>query len=348
MKDNKRNAKARKNPKNKSGHSRNNNQVPKTARGHQASGGHQTSRDPQSSRADERRPSSRPSSLRVPSLRQGSAPQQNQRRAPIESKGTSRRSPAESAPRFKTSGKEHWLYGRHAVLSALKNKRRHIKRLIISRKMTDQYTEEFTTIHNNIREITPEVVTGEVFEQILPSDAVHQGIALSTSPLGSANIIDVCTLKDGNKDQKNLILMLDQVTDPHNVGAIIRSAAAFGARAIITTDRHAPPESGVLAKSASGALEAIPWIRVTNLSRALDDLADMGYWRLGLDGHATQMIHDSDFGNNLVLILGAEGKGLRKGTRDHTDALIKLPIKRTVESLNVSNAAAVALYELAK
>ncbi len=142
-----------------------------------------------------------------------------------------------------------------------------------------------------------------------------------------------------------MVLILDQVTDPHNVGAIIRSAAAFGARAIITTDRHAPPESGTLAKSASGALEVLPWVRVTNLSRALDSLAEMGYWRLGLDGTAEMSIREADFGKNIALVMGAEGRGLRKGSRTHCDALIKLPIRRTVESLNVSNAAAIALYE---
>ena len=137
---------------------------------------------------------------------------------------------------------------------------------------------------------------------------------------------------------------MDQVTDPHNVGAVIRSAAAFGAKAIITTDRHAPPESGTLAKSASGALEAMPWVRVTNLSRALEQLAEIGFWRIGLDGYAKTDIRDADFGDNIALVLGAEGKGIRKGTADHCDALVKLPISRTVESLNVSNAAAVALY----
>ena len=186
-----------------------------------------------------------------------------------------------------------------------------------------------------------EVVPIDQIERLLPTASVHQGIALQTVPLPHNHIEDGCKL---DEDAKNLILVLDQVTDPHNVGAIIRSAAAFGAKAIVTTDRHAPPESGVLAKSASGALEALPWVRVTNLSRALDTLAEMGYWRIGLDGYAEMEIGEADFGNNIALILGAEGKGIRKGTADHSDALVKLPISRTVESLNVSNAAAVALY----
>ncbi len=235
-----------------------------------------------------------------------------------------------------------WLYGKHAVLAALENPMRKIKRLMITKRSHDQYERALTDIHLNARALNPEIAPIEQFEKNLPDDSVHQGIALLTAPLPDAHMDECCAVIP---DQKNLVLLLDQVTDPHNVGAIIRSAAAFGAKAIITTDRHAPPESGVLAKSASGALEALPWVRVTNLSRALDQLAEMGYWRIGLDGYADQDIRDADFGNNIALIMGAEGKGIRKGTADHSDALVKLPISRTVESLNVSNAAAVALYE---
>lgn len=234
-----------------------------------------------------------------------------------------------------------WLYGKHAVMSALENPLRRIKRLIVSKRSHDQYQAELTKIHLEHRALNPEIAPIEVFEKNLPADSVHQGIALLTDPLPDAHMDEVCVTIP---DQKNLVLILDQVTDPHNVGAIIRSAAAFGAKAIVTTDRHAPPESGVLAKSASGALEALPWVRVTNLSRALDQLAEMGYWRIGLDGYADQDIRDADFGDNIALVLGAEGKGIRKGTADHCDGLVKLPIHRTVESLNVSNAAAVALY----
>ncbi|MDG1997357.1 MAG: 23S rRNA (guanosine(2251)-2'-O)-methyltransferase RlmB [Emcibacteraceae bacterium] len=234
-----------------------------------------------------------------------------------------------------------WLYGKHAVLSALENPERLIKRLMVTKRSHDQYQPDLSKIHLNHRALNPEIAAIEVFDKNLPTDSVHQGIALLTDPLPDAHLDDCCTIIP---DQKNLVLILDQVTDPHNVGAIIRSAAAFGARAIITTDRHAPPESGVLAKSASGALEALPWVRVTNLSRALDQLAEMGYWRIGLDGYADQDVRDVNFGDNIALVLGAEGKGIRKGTADHCDGLVKLPISRTVESLNVSNAAAVALY----
>ena len=252
-------------------------------------------------------------------------------------------SPSRSAQKEQTKQLQPglWLYGKHAVLAALENPMRKIKRLMVTKRSHDQYQEDLTEIHLNHRALHPEIATIEVFEKNLPADSVHQGIALLTEPLPDAHMDDCCTVI---KEQKNLVLILDQVTDPHNVGAIIRSAAAFGAKAIITTDRHAPPESGVLAKSASGALEALPWVRVTNLSRAMDQLADMGYWRIGLDGHAKQDVRDVDFGDNIALALGAEGKGIRKGTADHCDGLVKLPISRTVESLNVSNAAAVALY----
>lgn len=235
-----------------------------------------------------------------------------------------------------------WLYGKHAVLAALENPMRKIKRLMVTKRSHDQYQKALTKIHLNNRALNPEIAPIEHFDKNLPEESVHQGIALLTAPLPDAHMDECCAVIP---DQKNLLLVLDQVTDPHNVGAIIRSAAAFGAKAIITTDRHAPPESGTLAKSASGALESLPWVRVTNLSRALDSLAEMGYWRIGLDGYADQDIRDADYGDNIALIMGAEGKGIRKGTADHCDALVKLPISRTVESLNVSNAAAVALYE---
>jgi len=248
---------------------------------------------------------------------------------------------AKATGRHSSGRNEIWLFGHHAVMAALRNPDRVIRKLLVSKRGADQYLEEFSQINEDIRPLTPEIVLPEVLEKKLPSDCVHQGIALSTAPLPDRHLDETCALVE---NEGNLVLLLDQVTDPHNVGAIIRSAAAFGARAIVTTDRHSPPESGTLAKSASGALEGLAWVRVTNLSRALEELAEMGYWRLGLDGHADMDIGKADFGHNIALVLGAEGAGLRKGTRSHCDALVKLPIKRAVESLNVSNAAAVALY----
>jgi len=254
---------------------------------------------------------------------------------------TSKRESAAARP----SSNELWLFGKHAVLAALNNPERHIKRLVMTRRSADAYKGEISNLPNLKENLNAELVDQDKLTQLLPPEALHQGIAAHVAPLPGRHIDDVCEIIP---DRKNLILLLDQVTDPHNVGAIIRSAAAFGAKAIITTDRNAPAESGTLAKSASGTLELLPWVRVTNLSRALDQLAEMGYWRLGLDGHAKQSVEQIDMGNNIALILGAEGKGMRKGTADHCDALIKLPISENVESLNVSNAAAVALYALGR
>ncbi|MFL6858054.1 MAG: TrmH family RNA methyltransferase, partial [Allosphingosinicella sp.] len=178
---------------------------------------------------------------------------------------------------------------------------------------------------------------------LVPRDAPHQG-----------NVPDVERLQDilladlhDPPPERQPILVLDQVTDPHNVGAILRSAAAFDALALVTQDRHAPPESGALAKAASGALETVPWVRVVNLARALDDMAAAGFWRIGLAGEAETMLADALGPSRVALVLGAEGEGMRHNTAQHCDALARLPISERMESLNVSNAAAIALYAAA-
>ena len=176
--------------------------------------------------------------------------------------------------------------------------------------------------------------------RLVPSDAPHQGVVVEVEPLDDAWLDDVL----GDAPERAVLLVLDQVTDPHNVGAILRTAAAFGAVAIVTQDRHSPPESGALAKAASGALERVPWVRVVNLARALEQIGEVGFWRIGLAGEAETELKDALGPPRVALVLGAEGPGMRQNTREHCDALARLPITDAIESLNVSNATAVALY----
>lgn len=176
--------------------------------------------------------------------------------------------------------------------------------------------------------------------RLVPSDAPHQGVVIEVEPLEEAWLDGLL----GSAPERAVLLILDQVTDPHNVGAILRSAAAFSAIGIVTQDRHSPPESGVLAKAASGALERVPWVRVVNLARVLEEVGEAGFWRIGLTGDAETELKDALGPARIALVLGAEGAGLRPNTREHCDALARLPISEAAESLNVSNAAAVALY----
>ena len=180
--------------------------------------------------------------------------------------------------------------------------------------------------------------------RLVPGDAPHQGLVAEVDPLEDIWLGDL--LDQGAGDARPLVI-LDQVTDPHNVGAILRSAAAFDALGIVTQDRHSPPESGTVARAASGALETVPWVRVVNLARALDEIGEAGFWRIGLTGHAPQPLAKALIPRKIAIVLGAEGEGMRQNTESHCDELAKLPISLKVESLNVSNAAAIALYAVA-
>ena len=191
-----------------------------------------------------------------------------------------------------------------------------------------------------------ETVDRERLARQLPAGAVHQGLALLAEPLPPADIYEVCDdLAD--RPQAALVL-LDQVTDPHNVGAILRSAAAFGARAVICTERHAAAETGVLAKAASGALEHVPLVAVANLARAMELLKEAGVWCAGLAADAPQTLAEARLTGKIAVALGAEGSGLRRLTRERCDMLLRLPTQGPIAQLNVSNAAAIALYELAR
>ncbi len=181
--------------------------------------------------------------------------------------------------------------------------------------------------------------------RLVPHDAPHQGIVIEVDPLEDIWLGDL--LAQGAGDRRPLII-LDQVTDPHNVGAVLRSAAAFEALGLITQDRHAPPEGGALAKAASGALEFVPWVRVVNLARAMDEIGEAGFWRIGLTGTAKRNLDDAIGTSRVALVLGAEGEGMRQNTEAHCDELAKLPISPKIESLNISNAAAIALYAEAR
>ncbi len=240
---------------------------------------------------------------------------------------------------------EVWLYGLHAVAAALANPDRRPKRLLLTQDAAEALAD---TVANTPHAIAPTVVERRDIDPLLPPGAVHQGAALHCALLPA---IAVENIEDAAADgealpERRIVVALDQVSDPHNVGAILRSAAAFGALAVIVPERHAPEESGTIAKAASGALETVPLIRVANFVRALGTLKSKGYWCVGLDGEAPSTLAEQDLPEALVLVLGAEGAGLRRLTLETCDFTARLPIRPGMESLNVSNAAAVALYAL--
>lgn len=228
------------------------------------------------------------------------------------------------------------LWGRHAVEAALRNPDRRHRKLWATREGVASLEGELPA------DFPLEYAAPADLARLVARDAPHQGLVLECDALEDVYLEDVL---DG--DPARPLVVLDQVTDPHNVGAILRSAAAFNASAIVTQDRHAPPESGTLAKSASGALEVVPWVRVVNLARALEDIAEAGYWRIGLDGDGSGTLEEALSAGPVALVLGAEGEGMRHNVAQHCDAIARLPIARTIESLNVSNAAAIALYAIA-
>ncbi len=229
-----------------------------------------------------------------------------------------------------------FLYGLHAVTAALSNDKRRITQMICTSAVAKDLE---ASGHTN--RIKPALAETAEISALLPPGAVHQGIALKTNPLHEPDLDQVL-------EGATRLALLDQVTDPHNVGAIIRSAAVFGVSGLVMTDRNSPPQSGVLAKSASGALEHVSITRVSNLSRAIEMIIKQGFTVIGLDGDSSHELSEIDTTGKVALVLGAEGAGLRRLTRDKCDWLAKLPASGPMRSLNVSNAAAVAFYELAR
>jgi 23S rRNA (guanosine2251-2'-O)-methyltransferase len=231
-----------------------------------------------------------------------------------------------------------WLFGLHAVRDALVNPARTRRRLVLTRNAADRLAQEIETAG-----MTPEIADPRRFPVPLDPQSVHQGAALEVEPLDWGSVSERCA----PRGEPARVLLLDRVTDPHNVGAILRSAEVFGARAVVAPARHACPETGALAKAASGALERQPYLRVTNLARAMETLRDMGYALVGLDGLAQSDLDAAlapYASRPLALALGAEGPGLRQLTRELCDGLARIPASGSFGSLNVSNAAAVALY----
>jgi 23S rRNA (guanosine2251-2'-O)-methyltransferase len=223
------------------------------------------------------------------------------------------------------------LYGWHTVAAALANPRRRIRKLMLTENAARRLSEEKIETR-----VTPEIVRPALIDQRLGPDAVHQGLLAEADPLPSP---DIETLT-----QEGIVLVLDQITDPHNVGAIMRSAAAFAVKAIVTTARHSPEATGVLAKSASGALELVPLVTVQNLARALTELNDRGFMTVGLDSQGGENLSAVALREPLALVLGAEGKGLRQLTRETCSTVARLDMPGEIKSLNVSNAAVLALY----
>ena len=232
----------------------------------------------------------------------------------------------------------NWLYGLHAVQSALANPRRKLGRLLLTRRAAEIIGEERPD------RIRVEIMEAEAIGKLLPPGAVHQGAALEAGPLPAT---DLEALLEAPRDgRRRIVLVLDQLSDPHNVGAILRSAAAFGVTAVVVQDRHAPPQSGALAKAASGALDLVPYVEVVNVTRALEKLAEHGFWRIALAGDGEQSLQAAIPAGDVALVLGSEGDGIRRLVREHCDIAARIPIGGAMESLNVSNAAAIALYEL--
>ena len=260
--------------------------------------------------------------------------------------GKSHRPAAAAGRPPQASGGGYWLAGTHAVMAALANPERKLRRLLATAEALRTQGPALDALRAERPLPATETVERAEIDRLLPAGAVHQGLAALVDPLEAAAIDDIA--RQGSQCDSAIVVVLDQVTDPHNVGACLRSAAAFGALAVVVPDRHAPEETAALAKAASGALERLPLVRVTNVVRALEELKQAGFWIAGLAADAPRTLAEAGLSGRVVLVLGAEGEGLRRLTLEHCDHLVRLPMSGAVESLNVSNAAAVALYELVR
>ena len=256
-------------------------------------------------------------------------------------KSHGRQAPSQNRPpRPETSRErpENWLYGLHAVGAALANPRRKLNRAVLTARAAEALGSKLTG------RVRVEPADAEAIGRLLPPGAVHQGAALSCEPLPARDLDEV--LAGRSAEGRRIVLVLDQLSDPHNVGAILRTAAAFAVTAVVVQDRHAPPQSGALAKAASGAMETVPYVEVVNIARALDKLGEAGFWRVALAGDGQETLAKAASQGDIALVLGSEGEGIRRLVREHCDTAAYIPIDQAMESLNVSNAAAIALYEI--
>jgi len=234
-----------------------------------------------------------------------------------------------------------WLYGVHPVLAALANPRRQCQRLLATPRAWQAFKDRLAEAASNERAPRPEVRERPDLEALLPPGAVHQGLALLVAPLPEVPLAEIL-------EKTAPVVILDRASDPQNVGAVLRSAAAFGVGAVFLPKHHAPEATGAMAKAASGALETVPLLRVVNVARLLKDLKKAGFWCAGLAPEAPTTLAEADFTGKVALVFGSEGDGLRRLTRESCDTLVRVPMSGSVESLNLSTAAAIALYEVTR
>ena len=236
------------------------------------------------------------------------------------------------------------LYGRHPVFAAIANSDRQINKIVATADNIEDLKKVCIKNGRSVNIIN--VLERKEIDKMLPSDAVHQGIVAYCNKLEGWTLEDVCS---ASADKENChVLILDQVTDPQNVGAIIRSAVAFDTLALIMQDKNSPEENGAMAKASAGMIEHLPIVRVTNLSRAIEKLKDAGFWVVGMDGYAQITIDKMDKNGKIAVVMGSEGKGMRRLVEENCDTTVKLPISPLTESLNVATACAIALYEINK
>jgi 23S rRNA (guanosine2251-2'-O)-methyltransferase len=281
-----------------------------------------------------RKPNKSPSKDRKPKPPRGKPPH-----------GQNRASRPENNRERPGKKQENWIYGLHAIEAALANPRRNLHRAVLTARAAEALGPKLAG------RVRVEPADIEAIARLLPPGAVHQGAALSCDPLPARDLDEVLASSRAGLDPANqsetrrIVLVLDQLSDPHNVGAILRTAAAFAVTAVVVQDRHAPPQSGALTKAASGAMEIVPYVEVVNIARALDKLGEAGFWRIALVGDGQEPIAQAAAQGDIALVVGSEGDGIRRLVREHCDTTAFIPIDKAMESLNVSNAAAIALYE---